>query len=159
MMRACNPIHWKAASGGGAFRVLLALLMAALWIMPVAAQSSSQKAASSNKATAKPTNSKKSPKKKTSTRSRRARGQSKPTTDRITEIQAALVRAGHYAGEPNGAWDSKSVSAMKSFQEAKGLRPTGKLDARSLQLLGLGSETAGLAAPREPIAATSTSSQ
>jgi hypothetical protein len=36
---------------------------------------------------------------------------------------------------------------MKNFQTSKGLTPTGKLGALSLQSLGLGSEVAGKSAP------------
>ncbi len=85
-------------------------------------------------------------------KSRRERGQKAPTPDRIREIQSALAREGAYAGEPNGKWDAASVEAMKRFQAARGFNPTGKLDARSLQKLGLGSGVAGLAPPR-PLAA------
>lgn len=81
---------------------------------------------------------------------RRDRGQKAPTPDRIREIQSALAREGAYSGEPNGKWDPASVEAMKRFQASHGLSPTGKLDALSLQKLGLGSGVAGLAAPRAP---------
>jgi peptidoglycan hydrolase-like protein with peptidoglycan-binding domain len=76
------------------------------------------------------------------------RRQTAPTKERYVEIQSALAKAGHYDGEPNGKWDAKSVAAMKAFQEKNGLKVTGKLDALSLQKLGLGSEIAGLAPPR-----------
>jgi len=36
---------------------------------------------------------------------------------------------------------------MKKFQEDHGLSPTGKIDALTLNKLGLGSETAGKGAP------------
>jgi peptidoglycan hydrolase-like protein with peptidoglycan-binding domain len=75
------------------------------------------------------------------------RRQLSPDPSRIREIQEALVRQGFYEGEPTGKWDSQTVSAMKGFQEAKGLAPTGKIDALSLQKLGLGSPTAGIAPP------------
>jgi hypothetical protein len=39
---------------------------------------------------------------------------------------------------------------LSKFQVANGLAPTGKLDALTLQKLGLGSETAGLAPPTPP---------
>ena len=81
-----------------------------------------------------------------STRSR-AQGQQAPTPDRIKEIQAALARAGYYQAEPTGKWDATTSEAMRRFQDANGLKPTGKIGARSLQLLGLGSEVAGLAPP------------
>jgi hypothetical protein len=41
---------------------------------------------------------------------------------------------------------------MRKFQAGHGLNPTGKLDAQTLQKLGLGSETAGVAAPLPPVA-------
>jgi len=83
-------------------------------------------------------------------RSRRARGQKAPTPDRIREIQSALAREGVFKGQPSGKWDAASIDAMKRFQSAQGFQPTGKLDARSLQKLGLGSDVAGQAAPRDP---------
>jgi peptidoglycan hydrolase-like protein with peptidoglycan-binding domain len=83
-------------------------------------------------------------------RSRRVRGQKTPTADRISEIQAALSRDGSYVGEPNGKWDNATVEAMRRFQAGHGLNPTGKLDALTLQKLGLGSATAGLAPPYPP---------
>ena len=83
-------------------------------------------------------------------RSRRARGQKAPTPDRIREIQSALAREGVYKGQPTGKWDVASIDAMKRFQSSQGLPVTGKLDALSLQKLGLGSEVAGQAAPRVP---------
>ncbi len=81
---------------------------------------------------------------------RRERGQKAPTPERIREIQSALAREGVYTGGPSGKWDAASGEAMKRFQAAHGLSPTGKLDALSLQKLGLGSQTAGAAAPRSP---------
>ncbi len=81
---------------------------------------------------------------------RRARGQKAPTAERIEQIQAALAREGTYQGEPTGKWNATSTEAMKRFQAAHGLTPSGKLDALSLQKLGLGSDVAGRAAPRPP---------
>jgi hypothetical protein len=86
--------------------------------------------------------------KKKPTRRRRARGQQAPSADRIKEIQQALGREGHYEGTPSGKWNSASTAALKSYQQANELNATGKLDARTLQKLGLGSEVAGLAPPR-----------
>ncbi len=81
-------------------------------------------------------------------RSRREPKQKVPTQDRIQEIQSALARDGYYHGNSTGKWDSATVDAMKRFQQDNGLNPTGKLDATSLQKLGLGSDVAGLGAPR-----------
>jgi peptidoglycan hydrolase-like protein with peptidoglycan-binding domain len=95
-----------------------------------------------------------SAKKKTSSKkhhsSRREPSQKAPTPDRISEIQSALGRNGYYQGNPNGKWDSSSVAAMQKFQSDNGLDPTGKLDALSLQKLGLGSQIAGVFAPQTP---------
>jgi hypothetical protein len=44
-----------------------------------------------------------------------------------------------------------TVAAMQKFQSGHGLEPNGKLNALSLQKLGLGSEIAGVSAPR-PVA-------
>jgi peptidoglycan hydrolase-like protein with peptidoglycan-binding domain len=82
--------------------------------------------------------------------SRHVEGQAAPTPERIDEIQQALTRSGAYAEAPSGKWDDSTVEAMKKFQSEHGLTPTGKLDALTLQKLGFGSDTAGLAAPTPP---------
>jgi peptidoglycan hydrolase-like protein with peptidoglycan-binding domain len=82
-----------------------------------------------------------------------------PTPARISEIQSALAAQGSYKGQPNGKWDDSTAQAMKEFQSAHGLTPTGKLDALSLQKLGLGSEIAGRAAPLPQTPAVPASSQ
>lgn len=81
----------------------------------------------------------------------RYRGPLHPSHERVTEIQSALARSGYYKGDPNGKWDAKTISAMRNFQEDHGIDGTGKIDAISLQKLGLGSEIAGVDAPRRPV--------
>jgi peptidoglycan hydrolase-like protein with peptidoglycan-binding domain len=100
------------------------------------------------------TAAKTSGRKKVSTKTRsakrrkpRERAQTAPTPARISEIQSNLATQGAYKGQPNGKWDNATVQAMKDFQSAHGLAVTGKLDALTLQKLGLGSEIAGRAAP------------
>jgi hypothetical protein len=75
------------------------------------------------------------------------KGQAAPTADRIKEIQSALQKDGSYQGEPTGKWDAASSEAMKKYQDKNGISPTGKIDAVSLNKLGLGSDTAGKGAP------------
>ena len=120
-------------------------LFAGIAIPAAAAQSTSAK---------KPTSSSSSTSGKTRKTSKKSkkkdRGQQAPTSDRITEIQQALSKDGSYNGTPNGKWDDATVSAMKRFQSAHGLNPSGKLEARSLERLGLGSQTAGVGAPIIP---------
>jgi peptidoglycan hydrolase-like protein with peptidoglycan-binding domain len=80
--------------------------------------------------------------------SRREPFQKAPTPDRISEIQTALSRGGYFEGSPNGKWDANTVGAMQKFQSANGLNSSGKIDAITLQKLGLGSSTAGVDAPK-----------
>src|SRR5271156_4057331 len=91
-------------------------------------------------------------KKKKSTKkhhaSKREPTQKAPTPERISEIQSALARGGYYQGNPNGKWDSNTIAAMQKFQSDNGLSNSGKIDAPSLQKLGLGSGTAGVDAPK-----------
>ena len=116
-------------------------------------QSSPQASASgSASAHSSSTSTKKKSKKR---RSRREPTQKAPTPDRIKEIQSALARGGYYQGEPNGKWDLNTASAMQKFQSGNGLEPSGKINALSLQKLGLGSEIAGVSAPK-PVAPAGT---
>jgi peptidoglycan hydrolase-like protein with peptidoglycan-binding domain len=105
---------------------------------PAAAQSSTKRGKSSAK---KKTASRKSSRKSKPT------GQKVPAPDRIREIQTALQHEGAMSAEPTGKWDDATVAAMKKYQDKQGLNPTGKIDAQTLNKLGLGSETAGKGAP------------
>ena len=143
---------WKKAPRGcGAFLFLCSFAALALGVAPAQAQTS--KAGGSKSATAKKSTSKPQTRKRTPVRRRRVRGQMAPKPERIKEIQAALAKSGHYAGEPTGKWDASSTAALKRFQEANGIKASGKLNARTLQVLGLGSQTAGAAPPRKAVAA------
>ena len=93
--------------------------------------------------------------KSTKKTTRQVRGQKAPAPERISEIQAALAKDGSFDGKPSGKWDASTVDAMKKFQEAHGLNPSGKLDAKTLQKLGLGSQTAGVAPPMPPVSSSS----
>jgi peptidoglycan hydrolase-like protein with peptidoglycan-binding domain len=142
--------------------LILAAMAAGTWSLPASAVQTSAKNTSAT--TPKPTLKKNShPSTSASTRStktsgksskrrrsKKVKGQAAPTTDRITAIQDALARKGVLTGAPSGKWDDSTVEAMKKFQISNGLNPSGKLDAITLQKLGLGSETAGLAAPTPP---------
>jgi peptidoglycan hydrolase-like protein with peptidoglycan-binding domain len=80
----------------------------------------------------------------------RLRAPTAPTPARISEIQAALASQGSYKGDANGKWDTETVDAMRQFQSSHGLNASGKLDAPTLEKLGLGSDTAGRGAPLPP---------
>ena len=128
-----------------AARPALSLLLAAgLGVLPSLAQARSSPA---NKPAGTSARSSSHRKKSSRKSRRRDRGQKAPAPDRISEIQQALAKDGSYPGTPNGKWDDSTVEATKKFQESHGLAVTGKLDARTLQQLGLGSPTAGVARP------------
>jgi peptidoglycan hydrolase-like protein with peptidoglycan-binding domain len=111
---------------------------------PVSPVRAAQTPTASTTAPAAPAKSHPTTKKKSATSTRR---QTTPDPARIREIQQALTREGFHEVEPTGKWDEPSINAMKQFQQAKGLNPTGKIEAVSLQKLGLGSPVAGMAAP------------
>jgi hypothetical protein len=92
--------------------------------------------------------SKKKSSKKKRTAVHRQPKQMAPTPDRISDIQSALARGGYYKGDPNGKWDPDTVDALQRFQSANGLDTNGKLDALTLQKLGLGSDIAGVSSPK-----------
>ena len=134
--------------------VATALLLAAgMFVLDIPASAAS-KASSSSKASAAAKGG--SPRVKKVRRSRRRQpGQKLPTSDRISEIQQALAKDGSFTGNPNGKWDAATIAAMRKFQTSHGLNPTGKLDALTLQKLGLGSKTAGVAAPMAAVTSSS----
>ena len=142
------------AAGRTRARIGAALLVSAALSLPalVFSQAKAPQKSPSPSAKSSSTSTAKKPSKRK--RVRRARGQQAPSTERVKEIQQALAREGRYAGEPTGKWDAATIEAMKSFQAANGFPVTGKLDARSLQKLGLGSEVAGVAPPRSMAASS-----
>ncbi|MBL8343668.1 MAG: peptidoglycan-binding protein [Rubrivivax sp.] len=50
----------------------------------------------------------------------------------VAEMQRLLQRAGHDPGPADGAMGRKTVDALKKFQAANGLEPTGKLNGETV---------------------------
>ncbi len=71
-------------------------------------------------------------------KSRRARGQQAIDSDRVTQIQQALIREHYLSGDPNGEWDSTTVAAMQKYQADHGWQTKLMPDSRALKTLGLG---------------------
>ena len=71
-------------------------------------------------------------------RTRRARGQQAIDSDRVTQIQQALIREHYLSGETNGNWDSTTVAAMQKYQADHGWQTKLMPDSRALKSLGLG---------------------
>jgi peptidoglycan hydrolase-like protein with peptidoglycan-binding domain len=133
-------------------KVLAKFLIVALAavVLATAVSATPQSSASSGSGSTSTSHKSTSKKKKSSHRrsARREPFQKAPTPDRISEIQTALSRGGYFEGDPNGKWDANTVAAMQKFQSANGLNSSGKIDAITLQKLGLGSSTAGVDAPK-----------
>jgi peptidoglycan hydrolase-like protein with peptidoglycan-binding domain len=123
----------------------LSILGAVLLVSAAPVMSTARASAAAQSSTKKKkSNSSKSKGKK---KAAKVKGQTAPTSDRIREIQTALNREGALNTEPTGKWDDATTDAMRKFQENHGLNPTGKIDAGTLNKLGLGSDTAGKGAP------------
>jgi murein L,D-transpeptidase YcbB/YkuD len=58
-------------------------------------------------------------------------------TERIVEIQSALIKAGYLRSPASGQYDAATVEAMKSFQLDNGLPATGLPSAQTLKRLGV----------------------
>jgi peptidoglycan hydrolase-like protein with peptidoglycan-binding domain len=71
-------------------------------------------------------------------KTRRARGQQAIDSDRVTQIQQALIREHYLTGDPNGDWDSTTVAAMQKYQADHGWQTKLMPDSRALKSLGLG---------------------
>ncbi len=68
-------------------------------------------------------------------------------SERVREIQSALIREHYLEGEPNGVWDARSKDAMQRFQGANGWQTKVVPDSRALIKLGLGPDRANLLNP------------
>ena len=132
-------------------RLTTVLVLAAAVCLSASAQSQSSKSTTSKTTTS----SKSHTTTKKTSRKKKDKGQLAPTSERITEIQQALAKDGSYSATPSGKWDDNTVDAMKKFQTTHALNPSGKLDALTLEKLGLGSTTAGVAEPVAPPNSTS----
>ena len=70
------------------------------------------------------------------------------STERASEIQEALIKAGYLEGPASGQYDEKTVEAMKQFQTANKLAATGMPTAHALKRLGVSKRSSdGYAVP------------
>ena len=69
-------------------------------------------------------------------------------TERVTEIQGALIKFGYLEGPASGQYNDATVAAMKQFQTDNKLSATGLPSAHSLKKLGVSKRSNdGYAAP------------
>ena len=73
-----------------------------------------------------------------SRKSSRKRGQKAIDSDRVREIQQALIQEHYLQGEPSGKWDAATQAAMQRYQADQGWQTKTVPDARALIKLGLG---------------------
>ena len=55
--------------------------------------------------------------------------------DEITVLQRLLLEMNYLQAAPNGEFDKNTISAVKSFQKANGLKSSGSADAETIQML------------------------
>lgn len=59
------------------------------------------------------------------------------SAEQIRKVQQKLNQEGFHAGQVDGKWSSETQTAIRNFQQTKGLKATGQLDERTLDELGL----------------------
>ena len=73
----------------------------------------------------------------------------------IRKVKRALHQAGYNPGPVNGNWNEAAGEALVNWQKAQGLQPTGKVDQRTLNALGVhvanGGAAGGKGAPQEGV--------
>jgi peptidoglycan hydrolase-like protein with peptidoglycan-binding domain len=72
------------------------------------------------------------------TKPAKPRGQQAIASDRVREIQEALIRVKYMDGQPNGMWDDTTKQALVRFQGDNGWQTKIVPDSRALIKLGLG---------------------
>lgn len=80
-----------------------------------------------------------------------SRGSNRSGGSFITNVQSALKSQGYYAGPVDGDFGPSSQKAFASFQQAKGMPPTGTLDSPALAALGVGGKTTRATAKSAPV--------
>lgn len=71
-------------------------------------------------------------------RSHRLHGQQVIDSDRVTQIQQALIKEHYLTGDASGKWDPDTVAAMQKYQADQGWQTKLMPDSRALKKLGLG---------------------
>lgn len=84
---------------------------------------------------------------KSASRSWKRHGQQGMDSERVREIQSALIREHYLAGDPSGVWDQRSKEAMTRYQADNGWQSKVTPDSRALIKLGLGPDHADLINP------------
>jgi peptidoglycan hydrolase-like protein with peptidoglycan-binding domain len=78
------------------------------------------------------------------------------SAEMVRQVQQQLNDKGHDAGPVDGIFGKRTRKALKDFQKAEGMQPTGKLDAETMAALGV--EDASSASSEQPSDAASSRS-
>jgi peptidoglycan hydrolase-like protein with peptidoglycan-binding domain len=57
--------------------------------------------------------------------------------EKVKAAQQALKDKGHDPGDVDGRMGAKTKAALRDFQKAQGIQPSGRLDAKTMQSLGM----------------------
>jgi peptidoglycan hydrolase-like protein with peptidoglycan-binding domain len=70
-------------------------------------------------------------------------GQQSIDSERVTQIQTALIREHYLTGDATGQWDSTTEAAMQKYQADQGWQTKLMPDSRAIKKLGLGPDYSG----------------
>jgi peptidoglycan hydrolase-like protein with peptidoglycan-binding domain len=76
--------------------------------------------------------------KKTAARGKRLRGQQAIESERVTQIQTALIKVHYLSKDADGRWDTTTEAAMQKYQADHGWQTKLMPDSRAIKALGLG---------------------
>ena len=71
-------------------------------------------------------------------RAKKSHGQQSIDSERVLQIQQALIREHYLSGDPSGSWDDQTQAAMQKYQADHGWQTRLMPDARAIKTLGLG---------------------
>ena len=125
------------------YRASLAVLVSTALLSPLAMASRVHRAPTSGQTAVHKSTGKTqaTTRKTTGKKGRRApkkRGQQAIDSDRVTQIQQALIREHYLNGDASGNWDTTTQAAMQKYQSDQGWQTKLMPDSRALKKLGLG---------------------
>ena len=97
-----------------------------------------QNTSTASKASAKSRSASSTRNKKTRATTKKSHGQQSIDSERVTQIQQALVREHYLSSDPSGSWDAQTQAAMQKYQADHGWQTRLMPDARAIKTLGLG---------------------
>lgn len=69
-----------------------------------------------------------------------SQGGQEGSAGQIRQVQQKLATMGYNPGNLDGELDAQTMEAIRNFQQAQGIQPTGQLDVQTLSALGVSGE-------------------